>query len=215
MSIWFRSALVCLICLGSGLAEAQSSGRQVTFPSSATATEIRGSLRGSTDATLLLRTAPGQVMQVLFTPSNRSCYFNAFEPGREEAAHVGSSAGNEFGRSPTSGGEYRFQVYLMRNAARRNETCRYRISFEVTGAPGEVSAGVSDRQMRDQCQARVASMYAVRSDRIRMAAIRAGAEGPRIDGRVNKGADGIKAFRCLFTPARQLRDVMAMTPDGE
>ncbi|MCZ8375816.1 MAG: hypothetical protein O9342_10595 [Beijerinckiaceae bacterium] len=215
MSIWFRPALASLICLGSELAEAQSSGRQVTFPRGATATEIRGTLRGSADATLLLRTAPGQVMQVLFTSANRSCYFNAFEPGREEAVHIGSSAGNEFGRSPTVAGEYRFQIYLMRNAARRNETCRYRISFEVTGAPGGVSAGVSDRQMRDQCQARVASMYAVRSARIRMAAIRPGADGPSIDGRVNKGAEGIKAFRCLFTPARQLRDVMAMTPDGE
>jgi hypothetical protein len=32
---------------------------------------------------------------------------------------------------------------------------------------------------------------------------------------VNKGAEGNKRFRCLFTPDRQLRDVMATTPDGE
>lgn len=215
MTFWHRSALASLICIGSGVAQAQSTGQQVTFASGSTSKEIRGTLRGSADANLLLRTAPGQVMQVLFAPSNRSCYFNVFEPGREDAVHNGSISGNEFGRSSTSGGEYRFQIYLMRNAARRNETCRYRISFEVTGAPGGVSAGVSDREMRDQCQARVASMYAVRSASIRMAAIRPSAEGPRIDGRVNKGAEGIKAFRCLFTPARQLRDVMAMTPDGE
>jgi hypothetical protein len=31
---------------------------------------------------------------------------------------------------------------------------------------------------------------------------------------VNKGAEGVKKFRCLYTPERQLRDVMAMTPDG-
>ncbi len=103
----------------------------------------------------------------------------------------------------------------MRNAARRNEACRYRISFELTGVPGGVSAGVSNLQMRDQCQARVSAMYAVRSPRIRMAAIQAGSDGPRIDGTVNKGPEGVKRFRCLFTPARQLRDVMAMTPDGE
>ncbi|OYU49336.1 MAG: hypothetical protein CFE31_08300 [Rhizobiales bacterium PAR1] len=153
-------------------------------------------------------------MQVLFSPSNRSCYFNAFAPGQEEAAHIGSTSGNEFGQSPAVAGEYRFQIYLMRNAARRNETCRYRISFEVTGAAGGVSAGSSDRQMRDHCQARVSTMYAVRGSRIRMGAIRSASDGTQIDGTVNKGAEGIKKFRCLFSPARELRDVMAMTPDG-
>jgi hypothetical protein len=47
--------------------------------------------------------------------------------------HIGSSAGNEFGASPTKAGTYRVQVYQMRATARRNETCRYSISFEVTG----------------------------------------------------------------------------------
>ncbi|MDP2804066.1 MAG: hypothetical protein Q8O26_19520 [Phreatobacter sp.] len=153
-------------------------------------------------------------MQVLFKPSNRSCYFNAFEPGRADAAHMGSSPGNEFSRSLTLAGDYRVQIYLMRNAARRNEACRYRISFEVTGVPGGVSAVVSDVRMRDQCRARAAAMYAVRSPRIRMGAIQAGPDGLRIDGTANKGPESLKKFRCLLTPARQLRDVMAMTPDG-
>lgn len=195
-------------------AAAQGADRTVTFRPGTTATEIRGSIRGDRDQTYRFRTVPGQVMQVLFSPANRSCYFNAFEPGRVEAVHVGSLSGNEFGRSPTLAGEYRFQVYLMRNAARRNETCRFRISFEVTGVPGGVSAGVSDQAMRDRCRGRVASMYAVRTARIRLAGIAAAPEGPRIDGTVDKGAEGIKKFRCLYTPARQLRDVMAMTPDG-
>ena len=81
--------------------------------------------------------------------------------------------------------------------------------------PGVASADVSDRQMRDQCQARVAEMYAVPSGRIRLAAIRKDRQGPRIDGRVDKGAEGIKKFRCLYTSDRRLRDVMALTPDGE
>jgi hypothetical protein len=211
--IW--TAIAASVFLTAGAALAQPPERKVAFKPGATSAELRGAIRGNDDITYRLQTAPGQVMQVLFTPSNRSCYMNVFEPGRQEAAHVGSSAGNEFARNPTLAGDYRVQVYLMRNAARRNEACRYRISFEVTGVPGGVSAGVSDRQMRDQCQARVSAMYAVRSPRIRLAAIRAGSDGPRIDGSVNKGSEGIKRFRCLFTPARELRDVMAMTPDGE
>lgn len=210
----FSVILVAAVAFHAGAALAQSADRVVKFQPGATSAELSGSIRGDADVTYRLRTAPGQIMQVLFTPSNRSCYFNAFEPGKQDAAHIGSSAGNEFARSPAAAGDYRIQIYLMRNAARRNETCRYKISFEVTGAPGGVSAGVSNRQMRDQCQARVSSMYNVRSPRIRMAAIRGGSDGPRIDGSVNKGAEGVKKFRCLYTPARQLRDVMAMTPDG-
>lgn len=210
------SAVVGVVmALHLGTVAAQATERQVAFRPGATSAELRGMIRGNADITYRVQTVAGQILQVLFTPSNRSCYFNAFEPGRSEAAHIGSSAGNEFARSPTEAGNYGIQIYLMRNAARRNETCRYRISFEITGVPGGVSAGVSDRQMRDVCQARVATMYAVRSPRIRMATIQAGSDGPRINGTVNKGSEGIKKFRCLFTPARQLRDVMAMTPDGE
>ncbi len=197
-------------------AQAQSGAeRTVRFRPGATAAEVAGSIRGDGDVTYRLRAARGQVMQVLFAPTNRSCYFNVFEPGQAEAVHNGSVSGNEFGRSPTTAGDYRFQVYLMRNAARRNETCRFRISFELTGAPGGASAGVSDRQMRDACRARVSDMYATPGRAIRMSAIRPGRAGARIDGTVNKGAEGVKQFRCLFTPERQLRDVMAMTPDGE
>lgn len=189
--------------------------RAVRFPSGATATTLNGAFGGDADATFTLRTAEGQVMQTLLSVSNRSCYFNVFEPGREEAVHIGPSAGNEFGRSPTKAGVYRFQIYLMRNAARRNESCRYRLSIELTGRPGGASAGVSDRQMRDRCQARVTAMYGVASGRVRQSALRMGNDGPFINGTVDKGAEGTKRFRCLFTPERQLRDVMAMTPDGE
>lgn len=215
MKAWFRSAIVVALCLAPALAQAQSADRQVVFRPGATSAELSGTIRGDADATLRLKTRAGQVMQVLFTPSNRSCYFNAFAPGSQDALHNGSIAGNEFGRNPTADGEYRFQIYLMRNAARRNETCRYRISFEVTGSPGGTSAGVPDRQMRDQCRARVTAMYAVQGNRVRMGAVQIAGGEPRIDGTVDKKAEGIKKFRCLYTPQRQLRDVMAMTPDGE
>ncbi len=193
---------------------AHAQERAIRFAPGATATTLKGSFSGDKDATFTLQTVDGQVLQSLLKTSNRSCYFNVFEPGSQTAAHIGSSSGNEFGRNPTKAGAYRFQVYLMRNAARRNETCRYELSIELTGKPGGASPGVSDRLMRDACRAKVASMYAVPTARIRMAAIRSGKEGPLINGTVNKGAEGVKKFRCLYTPERQLRDVMAMTPDG-
>ncbi len=202
---------------GSGFAtSAAAAERAVRFAPGVTSAVLKGAIRGDGDATYILQSIEGQVLQSRLTTSNRSCYFNVYEPGQQqEAAHIGSSAGNEFSRDPTKAGAYRFQIYLMRNAARRNETCRYSLSLELTGKPGVASADVSDRQMRDQCQARVAEMYAVPSGRIRLAAIRKDRQGPRIDGRVDKDAEGIKKLRCLYTPDRRLRDVMALTPDGE
>lgn len=208
-------ALAAMVLMVTPISSAEATERAVQFQRGATSTVLKGVIRGDGDATFVLRTVDGQVLQTLLTVSNRSCYFNVFEPGQAEAAHIGSTSGNEFGRSPTRAGAYRFQVYLMRNAARRNESCRYNLSIELTGRPGGASAGVSNRQMRDSCQARVRDMYAVPSQRIRMASLRSDGDGPLINGTVNKGAEGIKRFRCLFTPDRQLRDVMAMTPDGE
>jgi hypothetical protein len=204
-----------MMLIASPIATSQAAERQVQFQRGATATTLKGVIRGDGDVTFTLKAVEAQVLQSLLTVSNRSCFFNVFEPGQQEAAHIGSVSGNEFGRGPTRAGTYRFQIYLMRNAARRNETCRYSLSIELTGRPGGASAGVSDRQMRDSCVARVREMYAVPSERIRMASLRSRQEGPFINGTVNKGAEGIKRFRCLFTPGRELRDVMAMTPDGE
>jgi len=207
--------LATMLSMAAPVTPSQSAERTVRFQDGATATTLKGVVRGDVDATFVMQTLEGQVLQTLLTVSNRSCYFNVFEPGQQEAAHIGSTSGNEFGRSPTKAGAYRFQIYLMRNAARRNETCRYSLSVELTGRPGGASTGVSDRQMRDSCLARVRGMYAVASERVRMASLRSGRDGLLINGSVNKGREGIKRFRCLFTPDRQLRDVMAMTPDGE
>lgn len=208
-------ALAAMVLIATPITLSDAAETSVQFQRGATSATLKGIVRGDRDATFVLQTVEGQVLQTLLTVSNRSCYFNAFEPNQPEAAHIGSTSGNEFGRSPTKTGAYRFQIYLMRNAARRNETCRYSLSIELTGRPGGASAGVSDRQMRDTCLARVRDMYAVPSGRVRMTSLRPSREGPYINGTVSKGAEGIKRFRCLFTPGRQLRDVMAMTPDGE
>jgi hypothetical protein len=208
-------AVAAMVLLTMPLNSSQAAERSVEFQRGATSTTLKGVIRGDKDATFVLQTVDGQVLQTLLTVSNRSCYFNVFEPGQQEAAHNGSMSGNEFGRSPTKAGAHRFQIYLMRNAARRNETCRYSLSIELTGKAGGASAGVSDQLLRDNCLARVQDMYAVPSERVMIASLRSSREGPVMNGTVDKGPEGIKRFRCLFTPDRRLRDVMAMTPDGE
>jgi hypothetical protein len=106
----------------------------VVFDRGKQSKEIRGSIKADDSVDYLLKVREGQVMQVLFAPTKGSCFFNVFEPGNANAAvHIGSSAGNEFGASPTKAGTYRIQAYQMRATARRGEACDFRVSFEVTG----------------------------------------------------------------------------------
>jgi hypothetical protein len=112
-------------------ATAAGKTEEVKFKAGATSATIKGSIKGDNDVSYVLKANAGQVMSILFTPSNASCYFNVLPPGSDEAIHIGSSAGNEFGGTLAESGGYMAQVYLMRNAARRNETCNYSITFEI------------------------------------------------------------------------------------
>ncbi len=104
----------------------------VRFEAGASAATRSGSIKGYDGIVYRLDAGAGQVMQVLFDPSSRSCYFNVATPDGEGNFN-GSVSGNEYSANLTASGTYSVQVYLMRNAARRNETCKYSISFEITG----------------------------------------------------------------------------------
>ena len=205
-----------LLLVSAGLSSAQDRVVTVRFPPGGTATALTDRIAGDRGIDYRIDAKAGQVMQVLFTPNNRSCAFNVFEPGADAATHIGSVAGNEFGRTLGKDGLYRIQVYLLRNAARRHASCRFTLSVEITGRPGGVSAGLSDRMMRDRCIAEAAPMYGVRPSQIRLAArIERSASGFIIDGVVDKAKEGRKSLRCLYSGARTFDRVMAMTPDGE
>jgi hypothetical protein len=193
---------------------AKEISRNVKFPPGASATILKGTISGRDGMTYRLSAGAGQTLQVLFSPSNRSCYFNLFRPSTGDAAHIGSSSGNEYGESQTDKGVYKLQVYLMRNAARRNESCRFTVSIELTGKPVGGTAGVSDIVMKDRCKGEAAPIYGVQPRNIAVAGIRAVSTGFEVDGTANKGAEGRKKLRCIFGADRSFSRIMALTPDG-
>lgn len=212
-----RSLLAITIGLGlfAGSAHALDAERKLEFPKGATAATVAGKIKGRDGVNHLIEAGSGQTMQVLFAPSNRSCYINVFAPGAAEAAHIGSTSGNEFNVERTTAGTYRVQVYLMRNAARRNETCRYKLSIELTGPPGGISAGVSDSMKQDICKGQAATMYGVEPRQIAVGPVRTVSGHSEIDGTADKQADGIKKLRCIFKADGSFDHIMAMTSDGE
>ncbi|MCZ8258993.1 MAG: hypothetical protein O9333_02540 [Beijerinckiaceae bacterium] len=101
-------------------------------------------------------------------------------------------------------------------AAATAQTRQVTVTFPP-GAPGSVSAGLSDRMLVDACRANAAPLYGVSGAAIRLPGrIRPDGQGGfRLDGTVNKGAEGVKKLRCLYRADRRFSHVMAVTPDGE
>lgn len=145
-------AVLAVALAAAPIAAAKSSTVPVHFDKGKHSKEIKSSIKGDDDVNYILGVGDGQVMQILFSTTRGSCYMNVYEPGNSgEAVFNGSVSGNEFGVNPTKAGDYKIQVYQMRATARRGETCKYAISFEVTGGgtsaapaaagPSEVAKG--------------------------------------------------------------------------
>lgn len=78
----------------------------------------------------------GAVLDLRLKGANRSSYFNVFAEGAEEALFVGARDGDHFHATATGVGVYKVQVYLMRNAARRNETASYMLEAGIDVGQG-------------------------------------------------------------------------------
>jgi hypothetical protein len=217
----FAGTVLTVLVLGSQSATAGDKTEEVQFKKGTTSATISGSIKGEHALTYKLKANAGQVMSILFAPKNASCYFNLIPPGSDEAIHIGSTSGNEFAGTLGVGGEYKTQVYLMRNAARRTETCNYSITFEISRAAGAAPTGPPGSEelpMQNACAAQAVSMYGVPLPKVRFkdeGTVVATNDGFSIKGEVDKGAEGKKQFNCLFAKDRSLKTLMPLNSDGE
>lgn len=113
---------------------AETVTQQVSFPAGSDGTSLVGTITGDEAVRYMLDARAGQRMTVGMTTTNPSAYFNITAPGATEAMHIGSVVGNSFEGILPAGGSYAVEVYLMRNAARRDETAKFTITFRITGA---------------------------------------------------------------------------------
>jgi len=133
MNRFFLSALTA-----ASLALAQPALAQqqvvVSFAKGTSSQTLKGSIKGDQSRDYIVDARAGQTMTIDFKPSNASAYFNVIAPGADSAMFIGSTEGNRFSGPLTTSGRHTVQVYLMRNAARRNEVANYTITIGVTGA---------------------------------------------------------------------------------
>jgi len=140
MTMQALAALAILALSGSLMAAdgpAPPRKERVTFAKGASSATVKGTLKGRADVDYLVRAAAGQTLEVKLQGSNAQNYFNVLPPGSANAAMYVSSM---TGERPWSGmlpadGDYAIRVYLMRPAARRNETSKYTLTVAVTGKP--------------------------------------------------------------------------------
>ncbi|MCZ8181285.1 MAG: SH3 domain-containing protein [Rhizobium sp.] len=119
--------------VGSQTAMAQDRSARVEFSRGQSSTVIRGTVRGYEGVSYRVSVRGGQRLAVTMNTSNGSNYFNILGPGGGEALFNGSISGDFADIIVPDSGEYTVQVYLMRNAARRNEQARFTLRIEVTG----------------------------------------------------------------------------------
>jgi hypothetical protein len=96
---------------------------------------IKGRLQGHQTVDYQFTGRAGQILAVSLGASNGQHYFNVNPPGSEVSMYVGSSSGNQFVRQLPSDGIYTVRSYLMRAAARRNESSRYSLRIKLSGKP--------------------------------------------------------------------------------
>jgi len=103
----------------------------VRFATGSSSSTIKSSVKGYQTVQYALSVTAGQKMSVQLDSRNTSLYFNVTAPGADAAMYNSSIDGNGTSITIPSSGKYLIDVYLMRNAARRNETASYDLTLYV------------------------------------------------------------------------------------
>jgi hypothetical protein len=137
-----------LTALGPLPAQAADRTETVRFAKGQTGARLSGTVKGRDSVVYHVGAAAGQTLKVTMTGTNASAYFNVGLAGAPWAMFVGSSSGADASLVLPTDGAYVVTVYLMRNAARRNESSRYTIDLGVTGAPLAPLPGARDAKIK-------------------------------------------------------------------
>jgi hypothetical protein len=175
-SILFAMTTVLALHSLPSLAEDARNERVQFIPGTNSAT-IKETISGYQTVNYKLNAKAGQSMAVVLNTDNASNYFNIFAAGKapgDAAMFIGSTQGERYAGTLPADGEYTVQVFLMRNAARRNEKANYTLEIEIkrtettsssnagnvawpanTDASGDLSCSAGEPSFKQSCAFRV------------------------------------------------------------
>ena len=109
--------------------------KRVQFAAGQSGATMSGRIKGYESVHYLLGAMAGQRMTVEMTASSGAAYFNIFapgdRPGESTALFIGTTGGSRFEGILPASGDYLVQVFLVRSAARRDETADYDLTFRI------------------------------------------------------------------------------------
>jgi hypothetical protein len=129
------SALIFAALLSTQQTAASEDTQQVRFAPGTSSARLTGNISGANTVSYRLGAAAGQTMRVTMSTSNASAYFNIYAPGTgpgDAALYIASINGLSYSGTLPEKGDYTIQVFLMRNAARRNEAADYSIDVSIS-----------------------------------------------------------------------------------
>jgi hypothetical protein len=95
------------------------------------AAHVSGSISGDETIDYEFNSPGAQVVGISLKTSHKMAYCNLLPADSEDAIFIGSISGTKFLGELPAAGTYRIRVYLMRAAARRNETATYTLSVSL------------------------------------------------------------------------------------
>lgn len=129
------AALVVLAASSIATAADVIVSKPLQFTKGTSSATVKDTIKGSRTIDYKVRAKVGQTMNVVLKTSNGSNYFNVLPPGSKDVAiFIGSTEGNEWTGALPADGEYTIRVYMMRSAARRNETANYTLTVGINDA---------------------------------------------------------------------------------
>ncbi len=115
------------------------------FPAGSQTIQVTEQLTGYEYVDYQLSGSAGQRLLVSLQASNLANYFNLLPPQSTDVAmFVGAMGGNSFAGILPDEGTYTLRVYLMRSAARRQETSDYRLDVTLEGVGLQPLPGSED-----------------------------------------------------------------------
>jgi hypothetical protein len=134
---FFACALVCagLVSAPALQAASEPATQRVSFKKGSSSAIVQGRIVGEQTVDYILGAKAGQLMNVSLGTKHGATYFNILAPGEKQVAMFnGSVSQNQFEGVLPATGEYRIRVYMLRAAARRNETANYRLEMIIAAA---------------------------------------------------------------------------------
>jgi hypothetical protein len=137
------AALAIAITASASISLAGDTSTTVRFRSGADSAGYSGRIKGDDTARFFIDARRGQKMSVTLSADNPQAYFNVLPSGSQEAIFIGSTSGNRYSGNLPQSGRYVVEVYLMRAAARRNESSSFSIDIAIP-ASGASSVPADD-----------------------------------------------------------------------